>query len=464
MIYFKEEIYKHFQRNNNNQQLEYLDNLTCRLANLVEEEKANYYDRLSRMLNDPKTSSKKYWSLLKTLMNGKKTPIIPPLLINNQFISDFKVKSNLFNNYFSDQCTPIANESQIPNEINHYTDKYLYNVRFSLDDICNIIRNLDTNKAHGYDNISVRIIKIFGNSICKPLEIIFRCCLEVGIFPAIWKKANIVPIHKKNERNLLKNYRPVSLLPVCSKIFERIIFNSLYNYLHINKLLHPNQSGFKPSDSCTNQLVSISHLIFSSFDHPNSHEVRGVFLDMSKAFDKVWHEGLLYKLKCFGISRNLFNILKSFLSNRLQRVTLNGQNSELRVIRAGVPQGSILGPLLFLIYVNDLPQNLRSTVKLFADDVSLFSVVKNDVSLSANDLNHDLAMISNWSLQWKMSFNPDPSKQANEVLFSRKRNANPHPNLFFNGTKVNRVVSQKHLGITLDEKLSFNEHVSINSL
>ena len=143
---------------------------------------------------------------------------------------------------------------------------------------------------------------------------------------------------------------------------------------------------------------------------------------------------------------------------------MNGQNSELRVIRAGVPQGSILGPLLFLIYVNDLPQNLRSTVKLFADDVSLFSVVKNDVSLSANDLNHDLAMISNWSLQWKMSFNPDPSKEANEVLFSGKINANPHPNLFFNGTKVNRVVSQKHLGITLDEKLSFNEHVSINSL
>ena len=227
-------------------------------------------------------------------------------------------------------------------------------------------------------------------------------------------------------------------------------------------MLHPNQSGFKPGDSCTNQLISISHLIFSSFDHPNSHEVRGVFLDMSKAFDKVWHEGLLYKLKCFGISGYLFNILKSFLSNRLQRVTLNGQNSEWRVIRAGVPQASILGPLLFLMYVNDLPQNLISTVKLFADDVSLFSVVKNDVSLSANDLNHDLAMISNWSLQWKMSFNPDPSKQANEVLFSRKRNANPHPNLFFNGTKVNRVVSQKHLGITLDEKLSFNEHVSIN--
>ena len=109
----------------------------------------------------------------------------------------------------------------------------------------------------------------------------------MGVFPDIWKKANIIPIHKKNQKNLLKNYRPVSLLPICSKIFERLIFNSIYNYLHKNKLLHPNQSGFKPGDSCTNQLISITHMIYSSLNHTNSHEVRGIFLDMSKAFDSL---------------------------------------------------------------------------------------------------------------------------------------------------------------------------------
>ena len=131
------------------------------------------------------------------------------------------------------------------------------------------------------------MIQISGESIAKPLYLIFKNCLEASTFPTIWKKGNIIPVHKKNEKNLVKNYRPISLLPVFSKIFERLIFNSIYNYITINKLLSPLQSGFKPGDSCTNQLLSITHNIYSSFDHYNSLEVRGVFLDMSKAFDKV---------------------------------------------------------------------------------------------------------------------------------------------------------------------------------
>ena len=226
-------------------------------------------------------------------------------------------------------------------------------------------------------------------------------------------------------------------------------------------MLHPNQSGFKPNDLCTNQLISITHMIYSSLNHSDSHEVRGIFLDMSKAFDKVWHEGLLHKLKTFGISNNIYFVLKSFLSNRLQRVTLNGLNSDWRNLKAGVPQGSILGPLLFLIYVNDLPQGLKSTVKLFADDVSLFSIVDNNPLHSANILNDDLETINRWSNNWKMSFNPDPTKQATEVLFSHKRKDIVHPELLFNGSKVSRASSQKHLGMVLDEKLTFHEHLSI---
>ena len=142
------------------------------------------------------------------------------------------------------------------------------------------------------------------------------------------------------------------------------------------ELLNPNQSGFRPSDSCINQLLAITHEIFEAFDCNPTLEVRSVFLDISKAFDKVWHEGLPYKLRSMGISGNLYKLLENYLSGRLQRVLLNGQTSSWRPVLAGVPQGSILGPLLFLIYINDLPNELKSNAKLFADDTSLFTLLK----------------------------------------------------------------------------------------
>ena len=185
------------------------------------------------------------------------------------------------------------------------------------------------------------------------------------------------------------------------------------------KLLNPNQSGFRPSDSCINQLLAITHEIFEAFHCKPSLEVRSVFLDISKALDKVRHEGLLYKLKSMGISGELYNLLENYLSGRFQRVVLNGQTSSLRPVLASVPQGSILGPLLFLVYINDLPDGLKSNTKLFADDTSLFIIVKYK-NESVNSLNDDLQLISSWAYKWKMLFNPDPKKPAQEVLFSRK--------------------------------------------
>ena len=170
--------------------------------------------------------------------------------------------------------------------------------------------------------------------------------------------------------------------------------------------------------------------------------MRSVFLDISKAFDKVWHNGLLFKLSQNGISGNLLDLLSSFLSDRKQRVLLNGQTSEWRNVTAGVPQGSILGPLLFLIYINDLSGDLSSKAKLFADDTSLFSVT-HDITTSANELNNDLKKISDWAFQWKMSFNPDPSKQAQEAIFSRKLKNVSHPPLTFNNANVSSCKSQK---------------------
>ena len=184
-----------------------------------------------------------------------------------------------------------------------------------------------------------------------------------------------------------------------------------------------------------------------------------VFLDISKAFDKVWHEGPIFKLKQNGISANLINLVCDFLRNRKQRVLLNGQVSGWSDVKAGVLQGSILGPLLFLIYINDLSEGLSSNAKLFADDTSLFSVIHYS-NTSALELNNDLVKINRWAFQWKMGFNPDPKKQAQEVIFSQKSKATSHPPLVFNNNNnLMQAASHKHLGIILDTRLSFEKHL-----
>ena len=190
----------------------------------------------------------------------------------------------------------------------------------------------------------------------------------------------------------------------------------MFGFFIENDLIFQHQSSFKPGDSSINQLLSITHEINQSFDE--GFDVRSVFLYISKVFDKVWHDGLIFKLKQNGIFGNLLNLLSNFLRNRKQRVVLIGQTPSWADVNAGVPQGSILGLLLFLIYINDLADGLSSNEKLFADDTSLFSVVLN-ADTTAKELNNDVVKISRWACQWKMSFHPDPSKQVQEVIFSR---------------------------------------------
>ena len=203
-------------------------------------------------------------------------------------------------------------------------------------------------------------------------------------------------------------------------------------------------------------LRAITTEIYEAFE--NYDEVRAVFLDISKAFDKVWHEGLIFKLKQNGINGNLLNLLSNYLLNRMQRVVINGVQSEWEAIFSGVPQGSVLGPLLFLIYINDLTDNINSKMKLFADDSSLFVRV-NNVNMTHEQLVGDLRTINNWANQWKMEFNPDITKQAIEVIFSSKYKKESHPPLDFNGIPVSRETSTKHLGIILDDRLTFRKHI-----
>ena len=461
-IFLKNELYKKYLQNGKTLvDLEHVQNSCRSLNNLISESKKSYYNRLSRKLSNPKTNSKTYWTILKSLFCDKKIPVIPHLVHNNTQITDFKAKACLFNSHFSKQCSLLDNGSTLPLP-SFFPLPHTSLSSFTIDggSLLNLVRSLDVHKSHGSDNISIRMLKICDSSIVKPLMLIFNNSLNQGIFPKPWKQANVTPIHKKGDKTDVSNYRPISVLPVCGKLFERIIYNSLYNYFEDNNILNANQSGFRIGDWCINQLISITHNIYQSFNANPSLEVRGVFLDISKAFDKVWHDGLIYKLKANGVEGKLLNLIESFLNERYQRVLLNGQYSEWEKIRAGVPQGSILGPLLFLIYINDLSDSLESDVKLFADDTSIFSVV-NDTELSSRILSDDLMKIQEWAHQWKMSFNPDILKQAQEVVFSRKYVKPNHPILHFNQSVVNRTILQKHLGVILDEKLNFNQHLKV---
>ena len=433
------------------------ENSKTEVNKMILESKESYLKKQGFRLADPSTSSKTYWKILNGFLNKCKAPRIPSLFFEGKFITNCKQKATVFNDYFAEQCTPFLTGSTLPPLFYHTTNRLSY-FTVTKEEIIDVLKVLKTNKAHGSDNISVPMIHLCGDDLSIPLQIIFQNIIDTGIFPDQWKEANVTPVHKKKDKQTVTNYRPISLLPIFAKMFERIVFKNLYNYLKANNLITKNQSGFTPGDSGTNQLLSLIHDVHLAFDDNSCLEVRSVYLDMAKAFDKVWHEGLLHKLKQNGIDGKILDLLKNYLSNRRQRVVLNGEMSDWAPICSGVPQGSVLGPLLFLIFINDLEAGILSQIKFFADDTSLYSVVKNP-EVSARELNHDLEIISNWAKQWKMSFNPDPTKPAEEILFSHKRQPKNHPPLYFNGVEVKRVNEHKHLGLTLDPKLNFAAHL-----
>ena len=210
--------------------------LNFKVSEDISKSKKQYYDYLAKKLNNPKTSPKTYWATVKSIYNGKKIPLIPPLLINNKLESDFGEKANHFNEFFAPKCTPLNNESTLPHSFANKATTDLSPFQFNDQNISKIIRASHVNNAHGCDDTSICMIKICDQSIIKPLSIIYHNCLNTGTFPDIWKKSNIVPVHKKGDKQVVNNYRPVSLLPVCKKILERLVFNSIFDFLENNSL------------------------------------------------------------------------------------------------------------------------------------------------------------------------------------------------------------------------------------
>ena len=223
---------------------------------------------------------KTYWRIVNKITNKCKASRIPPLFSNTNFVTDCKMKANIFINFFSDQCKLIANVSVLP-MFSYVTNSRNGIIQINEQEILSLIRGINAAKSSGPDEISGRMLLLCDSSLVHPLKLIFENILSTGIYPEMWKPANVTLIHKKGEKYLAGNYRPISLLPICGKIFEKIVFNQLYYYFTNNNLISIHQSGFRPGDSTTNQLIDFVNEIHEAFDDHSSLEVRGVFFRSS---------------------------------------------------------------------------------------------------------------------------------------------------------------------------------------
>ena len=213
--------------------------------------------------------------MYKRIINSKKQTNIPPLIESDVFISNFLQKADILNDFFASQCTIEDNGSTLPAPT-FKTDDSLSYFEININQIINIINKFSPNKSHGHDRISVAMLQLCSSQVAIPLQMIFQSCISSGSFPDIWKYANVQPVHKKGHRQLKNNYRPISLLPICGKILEKIIFDKVYSFLNSNNLVSKRQSGFRPNDSTIYQLISITSSIYKSFE--NYDETRAVFL------------------------------------------------------------------------------------------------------------------------------------------------------------------------------------------
>ena len=296
---------------------------------------------------------------------------------------------------------------------NTFPNLHLDNIIFSQLEVESVLKTLVTGKASGPNGLSNRILRELSSELSNPFCSLFNQSLRTGTFPATYKEANVCPVPQKGDMSIISNYLPLSLLNSESKVFERLVFKYLFNHFQDNNLLSSLQSGFLPRDSTINQLTFLYNTFCQALDA--GKEVRAVFCDISKAFDRVWHSGLLYKLQAAGVTGDALNRFKNYLADRKQRVVLPGTVSEWKFIRAGVPQGSILGPLLFLLYINDTVADIGSNIRLFADYTSLLITVDNPIT-AAENLNTDLDKISQWAATWLATFNPNKTEA---LLFSR---------------------------------------------
>ncbi|KAJ8027731.1 RNA-directed DNA polymerase from mobile element jockey [Holothuria leucospilota] len=407
------------------------------VKNLVIDTKAKFEKQLAK---EVKVNPKSFHAYVRSKQKVKEG--VGPLQGNEgTLVTDHQDMANLLNDYF---VSVFTKESSVLGTCRDSDNSSLVSdVVFSEELVCNKLKSLKASKAPGPDGIHPAILHECSEILSVPLCIIFQKFLDSNFVPADWRIANVTPIFKKGDRSLPCNYRPVSLTSVVCKVMESVIKDCLLKYLLDNGLLNLSQHGFLPSRSCVTNLLSFLEDVSLSLDC--GHSVDVIYLDFSKAFDKVPLGRLMVKLHRLGIKGSCADWINSWLNGRSQRVVVNGNFSSWKEVTSGVPQGSVLGPLLFLIFINDIDSSLTSSISKFADDTKLYRKVsdKDDASL----LQKDLDRLFSWSQTWQMSFNADKCK----VLHFGPKNFSYDYNM--NGSILSDVTFEKDLGVVITPRL-----------
>ena len=317
--------------------------------------------------------------------------------------------------------------------------------------VLHLLLQLKHCKSTGPDEIPARFLKEFAHQLAPLLTVLYQASINQGFIPADWKIAKVTPIFKKGNKSNPSNYRPVSLTSICCKVLEQIIYSSVSHHLTQYNILRTEQHGFWSGRSCESQLLITIHDLAQNLDEGKQTDV--ILLDFTKAFDKVPHNHLCYKLSLYGIRGSLLLWIKNFLTGRTQQVVVNGHISGHTEVTSGVPQGSVIVPLLFLLHINNLPDDITSTVKLYADDVLLYRSI--DSIQDSIALQQDLNTLQDWANKWLMVFNPT---KCELIRITNKRNRQLS-DYYIQNTLIKANSQVKYLGVTIDEHLTFNDHI-----
>jgi hypothetical protein len=328
----------------------------------------------------------------------------------------------------------------------------LDNIIISEEGVLKQLLNLKPNKACGPDGISPRFLQLVAHEISPALTLLYRASLKSGTVPQDWKLAHVSPIFKKGERYCAENYRPISLTSIPCKIMEHVIVHAMMNHMETNRLLHPEQHGFRRQRSCETQLIGLVDELTQELE--NGHQTDVIALDFSKAFDKVNHSLLIQKLKRYGITGAINRWIESFLSNRQQSVIVDDITSDPIPVESGVPQGSVLGPALFLAYIDDLPESVQSKTRLFADDTACSSTVKGRADQV--QLQRDLDALTIWESRWSMSFHPKKC----QVLHVKGKKKETTFQYSLHGEVLQSTPALKYLGVTITDDLRWKTHIA----
>ena len=415
--------------------------------------KRAYSDFLNNIISPESTTNpKKFWGFIKSKKCDNSG--VSPLKANNGVTySDSMTKANILNTQFSSVFNKNEDKTTIKNKgPSPYPS--MDSITVSTEGVQKLLDGLNIHKASGPDGIPSRLLKELSHELAPVLALFFQASINQGILPDDWKKANVVPIFKKGERNKAENYRPVSLTSIICKTLEHVLCSQILGHCDLHNILTDAQFGFRKRRSCETQLLLTIQDLASNIDVKGQTDA--IFLDFSKAFDKVPHERLLHKLNYYGIGGNINQWVRNFLENRTQQVTIDGAASQPAPVLSGVPQGSVLGPLLFLLFINDLPDCVSpgTTARLFADDCVLYRNIKTEED--ATILQQDLDHLQQWESDWKMEFHP---KKCQAIHCTNKKQFIQRPYTIHNHT-LEEVDSAKYLGVNIHKTLSWNHHIN----